>query len=187
MSQLVDAIAEAMKTHIHKGQLQTIVNAVVCEVGDATCVVQRDDYTMLYDVRLNAIDNSLQSYVTVYPKVGSNVLIGVVENMPTEAVVLRCSEVERVDVKIEETTLALSSKGVVLNGGSLGGMVKVNALVQRLNKLEQELNTLKTTFAGWIPAAADGGAALKTATAVWASNMLPATTLADLENKQIRQ
>ena len=74
-----------------------------------------------------------------------------------------------------------------MNEGALGGMVKVVELTQRLNTIEQDLNSLKSAVAAWVPVAQDGGAALKTAVSTWATSTLTPTQRSDIENQNVKQ
>ncbi len=100
MGQLEQTICNAMKLQSGKTMIKTVCWGVATEVTETTCTVERNGSPTLYDVLLNAIDDNLESYVTVYPKSGSNVLVAIVENLNTEAVVIKCSEVEKFKIKI---------------------------------------------------------------------------------------
>ena len=76
---------------------------------------------------------------------------------------------------------------VQFNGGELGGMVKLNDVVTKLNNLEKDVNNLKAAFTSWIVVPNDGGAALKAASSTWAGETLEITVKADLENTKIQQ
>lgn len=88
--------------------------------------------------------------------------------------------------ELQNATLIVAGK-IQLQGGELGGMVTVTALTQKLNKLEQDLNTLKTAFSTWVPVPEDGGTALKAAASEWAGDTITETMRADIENTSITQ
>ena len=71
---------------------------------------------------------------------------------------------------------------IKINGGTLGGIVKIADVVSQLNALEQDLNTLKTVFASWVPVAQDGGASLKIASEQWSAAQIQPTTVQQLED-----
>jgi hypothetical protein len=78
---------------------------------------------------------------------------------------------------------------IVFFDGENKGMVKVSELVEKLNTVENDLNTLKNLFATWITVPNDGGAALKTLatiTTTWATDTLTPTQVNDLENDKIK-
>ena len=44
----------------------------------------------------------------------------------------------------DDTSAELTGEGVILNGGSFGGMVKAEQLTQRINAIEKDINTPTT-------------------------------------------
>jgi len=147
MGALEDAIALAIKAQVARLNFEQVLTGTVKEVGETTCTVERTNAPTIYEVRLNAIDDDLQSYVTIYPVVGSSVIVGIIEGLKTEAVVLRCSEVAQVKMKIGEQTLVLDKDGVVFNGGENKGLVKVTEMVTWMQTVYTDLQTLKTQLA----------------------------------------
>jgi hypothetical protein len=81
----------------------------------------------------------------------------------------------------------MDNYGIVLNGGDIGGLLKLAQSVQRWNYIENDLNTLKTVFNTWTPVPSDGGSALKTAIETWASEKLAVTVDSDVENVKVKQ
>lgn len=142
-TQLEQSIRSAITSQTRRTQVKTVCWGTVTEVTETTCTVERDNAPTLYGVLLNAIDDDLQSYVTEYPLLNSSVLVGIVENLNTEAVVLKCSEVEKVKVKIGEQTLYIDKAGFVFNEGGHKGLVKIVELVEWMSKLYTDLQTLK--------------------------------------------
>ena len=59
--------------------------------------------------------------------------------------------------------------------------------VERLNKIEQDINNLKQAFTSWTPTPQDGGAALKTVVASWSGSKLTETKVEDIESETIKQ
>ncbi|MCH5214977.1 MAG: hypothetical protein J1E97_07260 [Muribaculaceae bacterium] len=139
--------------------------------------------------------------VCLFPKVGSFVVVGFVAD-GAAGVVLLCDEIESAEivigdssalisdaglsVKVGDTSAELDKNAVSFNGGSLGGLVKVDELTQRLNLIESAINDLKTIFRNWIPVAQDGGAALKTAVTNWSADPLTPTVRNDYENDKVK-
>jgi len=76
---------------------------------------------------------------------------------------------------------------IVLNGGTLGGLVKVGELTERLNLIEKDINSLKQKLSGWTPVPNDGGSALKTALSSYTSESLKETQVRDIENERVKQ
>lgn len=76
---------------------------------------------------------------------------------------------------------------IVLNGGTLGGLVKVGELTERLNLIEKDINSLKQKLSGWMPVPNDGGSALKTALSAYFTESLQETQVKDIENERVKQ
>jgi hypothetical protein len=114
MATLVRLIEEILD----RRAIKAIITGVATEVTDTTCTLTRVDAPDLFGVRLNGIDDELESYATIVPKEGSEVLVGVVEGVKTEGVVLRCSEVEKVIWKCGDSRLTFDAGGYQIERGS---------------------------------------------------------------------
>lgn len=117
--------------------------------------------------------------VILYPAVGSLCLIGIVEGMETNGFLISATEVEKIEVA--------ASTEIILNGGTLQGLVKVKELTEKLNLIEKDINKLKQGFSSWAPKPQDGGASLQTALASYFSSKLTETKIEDIENEKIKQ
>lgn len=117
-----------------------------------------DESAPLLGVNLQANQGSAFG-VVAFPKVGSYVVVGFVADGDA-GVVLLTDEVESVEVVISDdaaritadkdgvrvdvgdgTSAHLTRDGIVLNGGSLGGLVKVGELTDKLNGLIDAFNS----------------------------------------------
>lgn len=186
MRQVEQAMKEAIRTITENHQLEGVVSGTAVNVRDTLCDVERVGAPTIYDVRLNAIDDDLQSYVTVVPKEKSNILVAVIEKLKTEAVVVRCSEVQKVLIKIGANTVVMNDDGFVFNDGDNEGVVKINELIKKLNAVEKDINNLKQAILTWVPTPNDGGAALKARVASWAASKIIETKKTDLEDSKIK-
>ena len=144
MSKLAQAIEAAMGQFADKAQVRQVLVGTAKDVTDTTCTVERENAPTLHNVRLNAIDDELQSYVTVVPAVDSEVLVAIIENLKTEAVVIQSSEVQKVIIKIDEHTLTMDKDGFIFNGGNQNGLVKIADMVNWMGKVYQDLTVLQT-------------------------------------------
>ncbi len=90
-----------------------------------TCTVERDNLPELFKVRLNAITSPGNNCFVIYPKVGSNVLVLLVENNRTDGYLLTASEIDQ----------------IIINGGSNGGLPIIESLVTKLNELVSKFNS----------------------------------------------
>lgn len=162
-------IRRAIEKMAGKGGRPLWVGKVTAAEGDV-CRVEVNGLE-LEGVRLRAVDDGSENGMRVTPKAGSYVVVADVSGGRLEQlVVVGWSEVEKIEV----------------NGGELGGLVKVQELTDRLNALERDINKLKNALTTWVPAPGDGGALLKTATASWAAQPLAETQKGDIEDEKIR-
>lgn len=152
-------------------------------------------------VRLRSIANDKDDGAVKFPKKDSIVIVAMLENSKTAAYVIAMEEVESIQIKMQDVegtikngTAKLKAKKIELeadetkfNGGSNKGLVLLDKIVQQLNKLEQDNNTLKLVFSGWTPVFNDGGTALKIAAGTWYGQQLVKTVGSDLENTKVKQ
>ncbi|MBD5231938.1 MAG: hypothetical protein HDS66_07310 [Bacteroidales bacterium] len=138
----------------------------------------------------------------LFPEIGSFVVVGFIAD-GSAGVVLLTEKIESAEIVITDTSAVMDANGVrietgdisaqldknavTFNGGSLGGLVKVEDLTKRLNLIENDINNLKNVFTSWVVAPQDGGAALKTAATSWAGLQLSTTQRNDYENIKVKQ
>lgn len=134
MGALEEAMREAIKAVADRFQIAEIITGTVVKVSETACDVEREDAPTMHDVRLSAIDDDLETYCVTVPAVNSSVVVGVIEGLKTEAVLLRCSEVQAFRIKIGGKTFIVDKDGVTLNGTNLA---------QWMNKVHTDMNTLK--------------------------------------------
>lgn len=84
---------------------------IVKEVKGLSCVVEREGLPELLDVRLQAINKDFVSFFLIVPKVGSEVLCLEVENQPAETVIIKYTEIERIEVKVGGAEWTISNSG----------------------------------------------------------------------------
>jgi hypothetical protein len=111
MSEFDQLFAKAINaTRKNKGKF-TLISGTVKAIDGDTCTV--DNYE---DVRLNAVINDLESQFTIYPKVGSEVIMGRIEGKDT-MFVIGVSEIEKVIIKIGDQVFEMKSgKFKITNG-----------------------------------------------------------------------
>ena len=153
-------IAESIR-RMAQGCRQTVslictVDAVDKEARTVDCTPLDESAPML-GVNLQANQGS-KAGVVVYPRVGSYVVVGFIAD-GNAGVVLATDDIESIEIVVsdkssrvlideervridvdEETSAELTKDGVVLNGGSLGGLVKVEELTDKLNELIEAFN-----------------------------------------------
>ena len=122
-----------------------LFTAEVTKVSGDTCSVRYGDL-VFEDVRLRVIaEDSNNSRMLLTPKVGSCVLVAdLSDGDKRDFAVVMLSEVEKVELTAD----------VMFNGGSNGGLVKIQELTDKLNGLIDKFNnhthsvTTPDTFTG---------------------------------------
>lgn len=159
----------------------------------ATCVVTVTNGVDVPNVRLQA---AVCDGLLILPVVGSDVVImSSVQNTPF---VVLYSDIDKLYLQVGDSSLTVFNKPqsggqeIRFNDGKFGGLITLidpnnpdGGVLARINKLEDDLNKIKTAFATWTPAPNDGGAALKSVASDWAAEMLVRTTKSDIEDKLI--
>lgn len=142
----------------------------------------------LLGVNLQANQGSTVGVVQI-PREGSFVMVGFVQD-GAAGMVLLCDDIEEAQVVVKDTETAsifINEDGIVMNGGGLRGLVKVEAMTERLNLIEDDINKLKQALTIWTPVPQEGGAALKGGVAAWAGQQLVKTKVKDTENERVKQ
>jgi hypothetical protein len=168
--------------------IQCTVDSVNENNDTIDCTPTAEGEAELLDVSLRAnIDETHTGFIN-YPKVGSIVVVGLIEPTASSAVVLMCSEIEKTAIKINGITQKWDSDLIEMNGGQLGGLVKVQPLTEGLNKNNQILGALLTIINGApIPEPGNGApSALQIALkAVFAASQVG--DFSQIENPKIKQ
>lgn len=108
-----EAFRNTVNALIKKQMVMTVVSGTVKEVRADELDVSREEMADLVGVRFHSvIDDELKSKFKIVPKVGSEVLCAIIENDETEAYLLSCSEIELVQVLIDDLTFELKKEGV---------------------------------------------------------------------------
>ena len=154
------------------------------DVSKKSCTVEPSNGDAdILDVKLIADQSKA---ILLIPKIGSKVVVSMFDK--DNAFIELTSEVDKIEITIDSQKLEIDTNGFVFNTGNFGGLIKIEELVNKLNRIENDINTLKQIFStSWIPVPNDGGAALKTAAAAWSGNQLnPITSVSNLENTKVK-
>lgn len=203
MSKIAEIIKQLAKSGIQTVSLICTVDSVDKDARTVDCT-PLDESAPLLGVNLQANQES-EVGVVVYPRVGSYVVVGFVAE-GSAGVVLLTDDIESVEIAIgddkttavldedgvrinvgDNTSAELSNDGIVFNGGDNNGMVKIQELVDKINAIEDDLNSLKAVFStAWTVAPNDGGAALKGAATGWSNQKFVKTQKSELENTKVK-
>lgn len=146
-----------------------ITQGIVKSVSGNLCEVEIGNI-VIPDVRLRASELDDDGEMLVTPKVGSAVTVGSLSGDLSQLVVFQVDHIET----------------IVINGGKLGGLINIEQLTEKLNAIEDDINSLKAAITNWLPVAQDGGEALKTAVSTWAGQQLTRSEKSDYEDEKIK-
>ncbi|WP_053405001.1 hypothetical protein [Persicobacter sp. CCB-QB2] len=161
---------------------------IVKQVDEKEMVAQVEYDELLFDVQLRAVADSDQSCFVQVPAIGSYVVAAPVGHDKERCVLLIASVVEKVIYQGKKTSLIIDDveEKIIFNNADKGSfMTDINELVDKLNTIERDINSLKTAFSNWVTAPNDGGAALKAITASWAGQQLTPTKVDDISDESI--
>ena len=156
-----------------------------------------DEGAPLLGVNLQANQNSEVGDIA-FPSVGSFVVVAFLS--PMVAVVVLCDKVEKrlltigdteitttadgVIMNVDKTEVKITAGSVVINGGDLGGMVKVEDITKKINAVEARCDTLLSTLQGVIIPLAPTGTVLFAP--MFIMKPLGTTLQSELENIKVK-
>jgi len=140
----MNAIAEAIKKAARRGEELYLKLCTVDSVDRTARTIDCspiDDGAKMESVDLQALQGRIGG-VVAFPKVGSEVIVGYLDR--DNAVVLLMTQTDRIEIDCDE---------IIINGGDNAGVVKVDKMVDWMNNVYQDMQTLKsllstTTVAG---------------------------------------
>lgn len=169
-------IARAIKAITGDNGGTALFTAEVKSVEGETCTVLVGELEVP-DVLLTPADEGADGKLLITPKEGSQVTVADLSGGELRHLaVVHWGEVEKI---------SLTADSIELNGGDNGGLVKIEALTDKINNIEKDINKLKQAFTTWVPVPQDGGASLKGGVASWAAQQLVQTQVSDLEDDKI--
>jgi phage baseplate assembly protein gpV len=160
--------------------------------ADKYRVLFKDNSYFEYDksahvLKVKLADNGSELHVTVGSDIDVDAKNGEIDVSVKNKVKVNITDSGgEVDLTVGSSTVVIKNNLIEFNGGSNNGLVKVAALVTKLNNLENDLNNLKTVFTSWTPVPNDGGAALKAGVTTYAAASLTPTVQANLEDVKVK-
>jgi hypothetical protein len=173
---------------VGEARLETFV-CIVKSVDGTTCDVERlSDGKAIADVRLNAHIMSADGIV-ITPKAGSYVMATSING--DKWFVSQFSAITAFSYKDSSgVEITVNDGKITINGGALGGMVKVVSLLEKINRLEDKLKNHQHAYIPY-PGGSPGAPIATTPASAAAP---PDTTLVftntqrgDIENEKIKQ
>lgn len=162
MSEIKELIQKLVKKSIPMVASVGLVTSVDFE--EHSCDVKLTDGTELPAVRLRAVMDDKAEGLIIYPKLGSHVIVSSINNKSEQSFVVMASEVDI----------------ILFDEGKNGGLVKIEALVKRLNRLEERMNSHQHIYIN-----AASAPTPTTVDSITNSKMVQ-TKVADLENEKFK-
>lgn len=151
------------------------------------CTVAREGMPDLQEVRLKPSLLKDGSSLIVWPRVGSPVLVGFIENSPVDSFIASVDEVDEVSLMIDKTSVKISAEGVVFNGGELGGLVISPELKSQLEIVTKRIDFIIDVLKNSITACSSSPNPGWKATAELLFSTLMKENYENIENKAIKQ
>lgn len=147
-----------------------LFTAKVLSADGETCCVDIDGL-VVSDVQLRAVVNGEESGILITPKAGSYVTVADLSGDLTRMVVVGFSEVEKIEVNADDK--------IIFNGGQNKGLVKVEKMVNWMQKVYNDLQTL-TVLLSSSPVVGNGAPL-----GIVFTQTTPSPVIDDFQNKDI--
>lgn len=133
--------------------------ATVTDVYGDLCSVKIGDLE-LTDVRLKATHKDSDDYMLVTPAKNTMVVVCANNGDLRDLFVCKVDDPEKIYYKHGDLTVEINGKDgkVIINGGNLGGLIKIEELVNRFNAIEDYTKNLKTLYDSHVHPATLGNA-----------------------------
>lgn len=141
LERIGNQFADALVNLIGKNAIRSVK---VEKVDDDIITATRGGVT--FRVR-PALFGQTDKFLAVYPKVGSTAAIAYINGDSSTPYIVACTEIDRVAIKVGESTIGIEGDTITFNGGENGGMVLVNELTDKLNQLRQQIDSIQTAIA----------------------------------------
>jgi hypothetical protein len=179
-----DAIRElgkADKYEVHIGKVVKI------NESEATVDVDISEDVIVYDVRLRAVIDDKTGFI-LWPELNSYISFTEIHGGPNHCLV-KASKLKKMTLEIGKSTLEITDGNIVFNGGNNKGIPISEKVIDRLNKIESDINSLKQlllTMTANTSATPLVPGTLATLFSSWTSQILSVSQLNQIENNKIK-
>lgn len=140
------SLREMMKGLVRDPSLVGIVESVDKAKMIANVRIEKDGL-ILYGVRLRALPNGEDQGIVCIPKVGSVVVVGMLEGSENMGAVLQYSEVDEVSVKIGDSELVVDDTGISMSRDGEDLLSLMQDLAGKVADVSSEVAKLTVTCA----------------------------------------
>lgn len=116
--ELAELFTVILKQHFAEFLPKQMVIGKAKNITDNTCDVEVKGEADLQDVLLHSVDDKLSSYCLIKPKENSYVVVGKISAGKDDYVVLKCSEIESVETKIDDVIYSINKNGISIKKGN---------------------------------------------------------------------
>jgi hypothetical protein len=133
---LADKMSKGLNLFLDKQAVKGVLQGKVLDVdGYKSCTVEIAEGLELYDVRLQATTGTINDMAAIKPKVGSVVLVGILENVTTEAFVISFSEIDEATFKIGTAELVIKNNKIKIKAGGFNLNTELSNIIDEVNKI----------------------------------------------------
>ena len=100
-----------LEKYLQNKAVRTVGFGVATDITEDNCTVLRDGQPELLDVRFHAMDTKPGSHHITIPADKSSVMYAIIDNQEAEAVILMCSEIDRIIYKVGKAQYELDKDG----------------------------------------------------------------------------
>lgn len=131
-------------------KLPPLVTAVVKSVDEDKALLSAElsmdePGAVTGEITLNTVQGDNAGIILV-PKVGARCILAAVDTDSGVYTLLRASEYDKIKIKAGDRTLEVKDGQWTFDGGSNGGLIKIDSLVEKLNNVENKMNDLVDKF-----------------------------------------
>ena len=159
-----DKVKIALEESFKRSQKMQAIAAIVIAVDEnlMTCDVEPSDGgAAYYGVRLRAAAKEGDFGISMIPKIGSTVLIGIINNDDRQAYVAMFSDLEKAVLKVENGPANIFGTSLQLNGKSHDGLIKAQGLFAEINKITARVDGIIDAINNAVAIPQDGGVGLQ--------------------------
>lgn len=136
VNEIRDRLIEMAGTYAPAVSVLAKVKSV--DEDECTCVLVDDDGQEFFEVRIRPITGKNKYFLQI-PKNNSFVLAVRIEDTE-EWQIVACDEVKKVQLIVGDIEVVISETDILMNGGELGGLIKISELTAKLNELVSKFN-----------------------------------------------
>lgn len=155
LQRLIEAVARRGQAPL----LVTVGKVSNIDEDKRICDIAIDDDLTLNNCRLNAIIDSYDNRLLIVPKENSMVAFIAIGGKLTEPLIIAYSEIEKVLLTIGESDIIIEDGKIEMNGGDLGGLIKIEELKKNLDQLKNYVEALNTAVSTGLSAVGESTAA----------------------------